>query len=95
LYVADSANHRIQKFSNNDTLITEWEVRGTSNNQFLSPFGITVDSFARVFVSAAVDHKVKIFDGWGDFKNSFAFPGSPDEESDWPCGLAIDSAQKV
>src|SRR5437763_9006693 len=39
VYVADVANHRIQKFSSVGTYLTQWGTKGTGNGQFTFPHG--------------------------------------------------------
>src|SRR5579883_2872667 len=43
VYVADFANNRIQKFSNNGSLVKQWGSFGTGNGQFESPTGVAAD----------------------------------------------------
>jgi tripartite motif-containing protein 71 len=39
VYVSDSGNNRIQKFSSDGTFITKWGSRGSSNGQFIGVSG--------------------------------------------------------
>jgi YD repeat-containing protein len=52
VYVADTSNHRIQKFDSNGTFITKWGSYGYEvDGQFYYPRGIAVDSSGNVYVS--------------------------------------------
>lgn len=44
VYVADTANHRIQKFDSVGNFITKWGSKGTGDGEFDHPIGIAVDS---------------------------------------------------
>ena len=44
MYVADSYNHRIQKFDSDGNFITKWGSKGTGDGEFNTPHGISVDS---------------------------------------------------
>ena len=37
VYVADTSNHRIQKFDSNGNFITKWGSEGTGNGEFKKP----------------------------------------------------------
>ena len=44
VYVADTSNHRIEKFDSNGTFITKLGSFGSGDGQFGSPEGVAVDS---------------------------------------------------
>ena len=48
VYVADTQNHRIEKFTANGTFITQWGGSGPGDGQFDQPAGIAVDSAGNV-----------------------------------------------
>ena len=52
VYVADSGNHRIQKFTSAGGYITQWGSWGTGNLQFQFPKGIAVDRSGNVYVTS-------------------------------------------
>ena len=53
VYVADSNNYRIQKFSNTGTFLTKWGSIGSGDGQFVNPRGVAVDSVGNVGSGAA------------------------------------------
>jgi DNA-binding beta-propeller fold protein YncE len=61
VYVADSDNNRIQKFSSDGTFITAWGSEGTGNGQFSSPYGIAIDSAGNVYVSEEGNDRIQVF----------------------------------
>ena len=50
IYLVDSRNHRIQKFTFSGEFITKWGNWGTGEGEFETPEGIAVDSAGDVYV---------------------------------------------
>ncbi len=59
VYVADTGNSRIEKFTNTGTFITKWGSFGTGNNQFKLPTGVTVDSSGNVYVADTGNSRIE------------------------------------
>jgi tripartite motif-containing protein 71 len=57
VYVADTNNHRIQKFSGDGVFLTKWGTNGSGNGQFNSPRDLTVDNNGDVYV---VDYHLRV-----------------------------------
>ena len=51
VYVADTTNNRIQKFSSEGTFITKWGSVGSGDGQFYYPTGVAVDPLGYVYVA--------------------------------------------
>lgn len=51
VYVADTGNHRIQKFAATGSFLLQWGSMGSANGQFHSPEGIAADGAGNVFVT--------------------------------------------
>jgi DNA-binding beta-propeller fold protein YncE len=51
VYVADTSNHRIQKFTSEGTYIRTWGGFGSGDGQFNYAHGVAVDTSGNVFVS--------------------------------------------
>jgi tripartite motif-containing protein 71 len=63
VYVADTDNNRIQKFTSNGTFITKWGSYGPGNYQFTAPTGIAVEpSSSYVYVADAFNNRIQVFD---------------------------------
>jgi hypothetical protein len=73
VFVADSDNHKIQKFDGNGKFITSWGSKGTGNIQFSGELAISTDTFANVFVADSGNHKIQKFDGNGKFITSWSY----------------------
>ena len=50
VYVADSYNNRVQKFTSSGAFVTKWGSEGAGNGQFVSVCGIAVDGAGNVYV---------------------------------------------
>ena len=61
VYVADTGNHRVQKFDTNGAFITKWGENGVGQGKFTSPYGVAVDSSGNVYVSDMGTHKIQVF----------------------------------
>jgi len=49
VYVADTLNHRVQKFDGSGTLVTTWGTYGSGNGQFVNPQGVATDGIGNAF----------------------------------------------
>jgi len=67
IYVADSNNNRIQKFTSSGTFETKWGSYGTGDSQFNFPIGIAVDSSGYVYVAEPNNHRIQKFTSSGTF----------------------------
>ena len=61
VYVADSNNHRIQKFSNTGTFLDKWGSSGGADGQFNWPLGIASDAAGHVYVADYLNHRIQKF----------------------------------
>ena len=94
VYVADTNNNRIQKFTGNGGFLTKWGASGSGNGQFSSPWGIAVDGGGDVFV-VDNNHRVQKFKSDGRFVSKWASLGSGagvlDGLLNSPRGIVVDS----
>ncbi len=58
VYVADTMNHRIQKFSSTGDFITKWGRKGDENGEFNHPSGIAVDSRGNIYIADTGNHRI-------------------------------------
>ncbi len=90
VYVADSDNNRIQKFSSNGVYITQWGISGTIA-------AIAIDSKNNVFVALSdfYHQLIQKYNSSGDFITQWGGRGSGNGQFYSPNGLAVDSNDSV
>jgi len=82
VYVADTGNHRIQKFDRSGNFVKQWGASGTGDEEFDQPIGLAVDSAGNLYVTDRQLYRVQKFNssgtlllmwGWGvdDGSNEF------------------------
>jgi DNA-binding beta-propeller fold protein YncE len=89
VYVTDTGNFRVQKFSPEGKLMQQFGGYGDELGHFAWPKGMDVDAHGRLFVADARFCNVQIFDPQGQL---LLFFGGPDSESGYlslPAGLKI------
>ncbi|PKN97260.1 MAG: hypothetical protein CVU42_16720 [Chloroflexi bacterium HGW-Chloroflexi-4] len=93
VYVADTWNYRIQKFTADGKFITMWGTAGTaeSPDAFWGPRGIVVNASGQVLVTDTGNNRVLVYDANGGFLSQFGVNGMNAGEFDEPVGLAIDT----
>ncbi|MCC2647621.1 MAG: pknD, partial [Nitrososphaeraceae archaeon] len=68
IFVSDTANNNIQKFTAADgKFITKWGTEGDSKGQLNSPAGIDVDSSGNLYVADDGNSRIQKFTNNGDF----------------------------
>ena len=84
MYVCDTNNHRVQKFSvSQRSYISKFGSNGQGNGQFSNPWGICIDPEGKVYVSDFSNHRIQVFHKDDSFAYSFNCQSNP-----W--GLAFD-----
>ncbi|MFC2014637.1 putative Ig domain-containing protein [Chloroflexota bacterium] len=95
VYVADTYNHRIQKFSGAGEFINLWGSNGLGDGQFQYPWGVVVDSSNTVFVLDAYNNRIQVFNSSGTFLRKWGSAGSGDGQFNLPRGIAIDDSGNI
>ena len=93
VYVTDTWNHRVQKFTADGQFIKTWGAfgQGTQPDTFYGPRGIAVDAQGRVYVVDTGNKRVVVFDADGNYITQFGSQGLQPGQFDEPVGIAIDS----
>ena len=96
VYVTDTWNHRVQKFTEEGEAVTTWGQYGqpfpedpASKSYFWGPRGIAVDSQGRVFVADTGNKRIAVFDEEGNFLTEFGMAGLDPGQFDEPVGVAV------
>ncbi|MEO8356817.1 MAG: flippase activity-associated protein Agl23 [Chloroflexota bacterium] len=96
VYVTDTWNHRVQKFSEEGRPIKMWGQYGQplpelpdSQGSFWGPRGIAVDSQGRVYVADTGNKRIAIFDSDGNYITEFGSAGFDPGQFDEPVGVAV------
>jgi hypothetical protein len=50
MYISDTDNHRVQKFTSDGAFITKWGSEGTGDGEFMLPLGIDIDSSDNIHI---------------------------------------------
>lgn len=91
VYVADTWNHRIQKFTPDGEFITKWGYFGQAENPeaFWGPRDVAVNAKGQVFVTDTGNKRVVVFDQQGNYLGQFGGGGLLPGEFDEPVGITI------
>ncbi len=91
VYVSDTWNHRIQKFTADGQFIKMWGYfgQGEAPDAFWGPRGLAVDKDGRVYVMDTGNKRVVIFDPDGNFIAQFGTAGFDRGQFDEPVGIAV------
>jgi DNA-binding beta-propeller fold protein YncE len=96
VYVTDTWNHRIQKFTKDGRFIKTWGQYGQpvidipeSASFMWGPRGIAVDAKGQVFVADTGNKRIIIFDKDGNYITEFGTSGFDPGQFDEPVGVAI------
>lgn len=71
IFVADTLNHRIQKFSADGTFLAQTGKQGAGNGEFNEPWSVTVDPDGNIYVADVWNYRVQKFTS--DLKFILAF----------------------
>jgi DNA-binding beta-propeller fold protein YncE len=95
VYVADTYNHRIQKFTSDGFFIKAWGQRGNGEGEFDYPYGIAIDTTNSVYVADNYNHRIQKFNSAGQFITKWGSQGGGDGELLRPRSIAIDAQDNV
>ncbi len=92
VYVTDTWNHRVQKFTSAGKFITTWGVfgQGETPQSFYGPRGLAVDTEGRVYVTDTGNKRIVVFDANGNFITQLGSAGFEPGQFDEPVGITVD-----
>ena len=67
VYVCDTMNHRVQKFTRDGEFLMEFGGHGKGDGEFDMPWGICVDELGDVYVADWRNDRVQKFTAEGEF----------------------------
>ena len=73
IFVADSSNHKIQKFDSKGKFLTMWGSTGKGNGQFTGQLTLSHDKYGSIFVVDSGNHNIQQFSNDGKFVRSFRY----------------------
>ena len=89
VYVTDSGNARVQKFTSDGQFMGTWGVSGTDNGEFKKPTGIAISNDGVVYVADTENHRIQQFTTDGEFLSSFGIFGLGDGKLRTPVDVAL------
>ncbi len=97
VFVADTWNNRIQKFTADGEFVTMWGQFGVAESRyhFWGPRGVAVDDQGRVFITDTGNKRVVIFDNDGNDLAEFGGAGLGVGQFDEPVGIEVDDVGRL
>ncbi|HEY3343727.1 MAG TPA: SMP-30/gluconolactonase/LRE family protein, partial [Anaerolineaceae bacterium] len=97
VFVADTWNNRIQKFTADGKFIKMWGTFGQAEtpDAFWGPRGLAISADHHLFVTDTGNKRVVVFDLDGNPITSFGVSGSDPGQLNEPVGITVDVAGKV
>lgn len=97
VYVTDTWNHRVQKFSADGQPITMWGVFGLVDTPgaLYGPRGITVDAKGRIFVADTGNKRIVIYDSNGNLLGAFGDSGMEPGQFNEPVDVKLDAKGNI
>jgi len=103
VYVADSGNNRIQKFTSTGVFLAKWGVEGNGEGQFRNPAHITIDSKNDIYVTEepGLSHnlsprlRIQKFTDTGNFIKQWGSSGTDDGQFLGTRGITMESQNVI
>ena len=92
VYVADTWNHRIQKFTAEGEFVNAWGFFGQAESEyaFWGPRSVAVDEMGRVLITDTGNKRIVVFDEDGNYLAEIGGSGFGPGEFNEPTGITID-----
>ena len=90
LYIVDSGNNRVQKFTKDGRLLDAWGCYGVTEGRLDRPWGITLDAEGYVYVADWGNSRVQKFSSDGRFVMSYGTSPDDGDALRHPSDVAVD-----
>jgi len=91
VYVADTRNHRIQKFDSNGNFLLKWGGLGTGDGRVNTPEGVAVDTAGNVYVAERNGCRIQKFNSNGNFLSKWGSIGTDNGQFNNSTDVVLDS----
>jgi predicted membrane-bound mannosyltransferase/DNA-binding beta-propeller fold protein YncE len=93
VYVTDTWNHRIQKFTSDGKFVNMWGFFGQAETPFAiwGPRDIAINNKGQLFVTDTGNKRIVVYDENGNYVTQFGSVGMGAGQFDEPVGIAVDS----
>lgn len=89
-YVADTWNHRVQKFDRNFKYLAQWPIAGWESQSVVNKPAVAVDPARNlVYVTDPENFRVLVFNSDGSFRATFGVYGNDPGSFTMPTGIAV------
>ncbi len=97
VYVSDTWNHRIDKFTADGKFVKSWGVFGKADSleALWGPRGIAIDSLGRVLVADTGNKRIVVYDADGNPISQVGGEGSGNGQFNEPTGIALDQQDNL
>jgi sugar lactone lactonase YvrE len=95
IYVADTYNHRVQKFDPNGVYLSQWGTWGIGDGQFVTPTGVCSDPSGNIYVVDTGNDRVQKFDANGVYLSQWGAYGTGNGQFQYPQGVCSDPSGSI
>jgi DNA-binding beta-propeller fold protein YncE len=95
IYVLDSKQSRVTRFSQDGSVLSQWETHRSATDRSVEPRGIAVDGNGNIYVSDTGKHRIQKFTKDGVFLTMWGTQGSGNGQFTSPWGIAVDPAGRI
>lgn len=88
IYVADTGNHRVVKFSPRLSPLWRTGAFGAEPGQFSGPTGVAYGN-DQIYVADTHNHRIQIYSTGGDYRGTFGTRGNGEGQLGYPTGIAF------
>jgi sugar lactone lactonase YvrE len=89
VYVADTGNNRVQKFTSDGAVLLAWGTAGAAPGNFNAPTAVAVGPNGSVYVTDGANNRVQRFDANGGFLSQWGTTGPGNGQFSTPTGIAV------